>query len=105
MASTAEVAIASGVHPGLIDSYLSLIDRTAASAGVPPEQVAVVLNRIHATGRAFGADIAALTELGLPIQNWLSMQMGVPERLVPATVSEGRVGAPTFFAAIANGSG
>lgn len=104
MVSTEEVALASGVHPGLLDSYLSLIDRTAASAGVPPAQVAPIMNRIHAAGRAFGADIDALTDLGVPVQSWLSMQMGIPERLVPATVTEGRIGAPTFFAALANGS-
>ncbi|MBM4558203.1 hypothetical protein GS496_17300 [Rhodococcus hoagii] len=105
MASTAEIAIASGVHPGLLDSYLSLIDRTAASVGVPPTQVAPIFNRIHAADRVRAADIKALADLGLPIVHWLSLQMGIPERLVSAVVAEGQVGPPTFFAAIANRSG
>lgn len=105
MASAAEVALASGVQPEVLDNYLALIDRTAAAAGVSSERIAPIFNRISAAGRVPGAELAELASLGIPVRQWLSGQMGIPDRLVAATVAEGNVGASTFFAAIANGSG
>ncbi|NKS60602.1 hypothetical protein GS504_24425 [Rhodococcus hoagii] len=105
MASIAEIALASGVQPERLDSYLSLIDRTASAAGVSSERVAPIFNRISCADRVPGAELAELARLGIPARQWLSAQMGIPDRLVSATVAEGNVGASTFFAAIANGSG
>lgn len=94
-------AMAVGIQPGPdLERYLKLTGDAALIAGVPKEDVAAILNRIQANGKAYGTDLDCLAALGLPINQWLATEVGVDLAGLPRVATAGAIGSATVLRAI-----
>lgn len=76
-ATAATNAVASGIQTGdSLTNWLKLIADTATVANAPLDDIARVLNRVQANGRAFTLELNMLADRGIPIFTMLAETTG-----------------------------
>lgn len=90
-------ALAAGVKEGKeLTSYLKTIGDAATVAKVPFNDMALIFNKVQATGKVSGEIIQQLGERGLPILPMLAESYGVTADELQKMVSRGEVDADRF---------
>lgn len=105
-ATVAASAVAAGVKPGQdLERTLKLVADAATISGRDMESMGLIVNKVLAKGKVQGQEIMQLSQAGIPITQLLAKQMGVTAEAVMDLVSQGKIGAKEFLAAIEDGMG
>lgn len=106
-ATAAAGLVAAGVEPGKeLEGQLKNIADAATIANVPLNEMSAIWNKIAASDRLQGEELAQLGDRGIPILQMLSEHLGVSVEEVRKLASEGKINFETFSAAMhANLSG
>lgn len=105
-ASTAAASVAAGVKPGKdLERTLKLVGDAATIAGTDINSMGGIFNKIAATNKVSGREMAQLSSAGIPALSLLGKAMGKTSEEVNKLVSEGKVDFETFQKAIEQGMG
>jgi tape measure domain-containing protein len=100
-ATSAASAVAAGVKPGQqLTEYLVNIADASAIAGTSFAEMGDIFNKVRTQGNAFTDDLQMLQTRGIPIFQWLQEEYGVSAEAMSKMVSDGKVDAQSFEAAI-----
>lgn len=101
-ASTATgMLLGAGVTQDQLGERLGTVVDTAAAYSMPLEQTARVFSQVQAKGRLQGDEALQLAEAGFNVNGTLAKHLGVEQADVPKLITEGKVTADEFFAAVA----
>ena len=105
-ATTAAMAVASGIKPGKeLEQVLKTTADTAAIAGASMDEMGAIFGSVAARGKLQGDDLMQLQSRGIPVLEMLSAQLGKTTEEVSDMVSKGKVDFATFEAAMRDGLG
>ncbi|OLT09324.1 hypothetical protein BJF77_11085 [Kocuria sp. CNJ-770] len=100
-ASTATgMLLGAGVTQDQLGERLTTVVDTAAAYSMPLEQTARVFSQVQAKGRLQGDEALQLAEAGFNVNGTLAKHLGVEQADVPKLITEGKVTADEFFAAV-----
>ena len=105
-ATTAAMAVASGIKPGKeLEQVLKTTADTAAIAGASMDEMGAIFGSVAARGKLQGDDLMQLQSRGIPVLEMLSAQLGKTTEDVSDMVSKGKIDFKTFEAAMREGVG
>ena len=105
-ATTAAMAVASGIKPGQeLEGVLTTVADTAAIAGTSMSEMGNIFGSVAARGKLQGDDMMQLTSRGIPVLQLLGEELGKTSEEVSDMVSKGEIDFKTFEAAMSNGVG
>lgn len=105
-ATTAAMAVASGVKPGAeLEQVLKTVADTAGIAGASMSDMGSIFGSVAARGKLQGDDLMQLNSRGIPVLQMLAKELGVTSEEVSDMVSKGKVDFKTFEKALRNGVG
>lgn len=100
-ATTAAMAVASGVQPGKeLEQVLTTVADTAGIAGASMDEMGAIFGSVAARGKLQGDDLMQLQSRGIPVLQMLADQMGVTAAEVSDMVSKGEIDFKKFEAAL-----
>ena len=102
---TASSAIAAGVDPKNIESYLKNIANISAATGSDFNEIGSLMNKIQTTGKLQGDELMQLSDRGLPILQEVAKLLGTDANTAREKISKGEVSADMAMQAAANASG
>ena len=105
-ATTAAMAVASGIKPGQeLEGVLTTVADTAAIAGTSMSEMGNIFGSVAARGKLQGDDMMQLTSRGIPVLQLLGEELGKTSEEVSEMVSKGEIDFKTFEAAMSSGVG
>lgn len=105
-ATTAAMAVASGIKPGKeLEQVLKTTADTAAIAGASMDEMGTIFGSVAARGKLQGDDLMQLQSRGIPVLEMLSAQLGKTTGDISDMVSKGEVDFATFERALREGVG
>ena len=105
-ATTAAMAVASGIKPGQeLEGVLTTVADTAAIAGTSMSEMGNIFGSVAARGKLQGDDMMQLTSRGIPVLQLLGEELGKTSEEVSDMVSKGEIDFKTFEAAMSSGVG
>lgn len=105
-ATTAAMAVASGIKPGKeLEQVLKTTADTAAIAGASMDEMGAIFGSVAARGKLQGDDLMQLQSRGIPVLEMLSKQVGKTTEDVSKMVSSGTVDFALFERALRDGVG
>ena len=105
-ATTAAMAVASGIKPGQeLEGVLTTVADTAAIAGTSMSEMGNIFGSVAARGKLHGDDMMQLTSRGIPVLQLLGEELGKTSEEVSEMVSKGEIDFKTFEAAMSSGVG
>ena len=105
-ATTAAMAVASGIKPGTeLEGVLTTVADTAAIAGTSMSEMGNIFGSVAARGKLQGDDMMQLTSRGIPVLQLLGEELGKTSEEVSEMVSKGEIDFKTFEAAMSSGVG
>ena len=105
-ATIAASAVAAGVKPGKdLTKYLTLTADAAAIAGTDLGEMGSIMNGVRTSGSAMTDTLNQLSDRGVPIFQWLQEEVGLTGADFEKFVTDGKVSAEIFEAAIAKNIG
>lgn len=105
-ATTAAMAVASGIKPGTeLEGVLTTVADTAAIAGTSMSEMGNIFGSVAARGKLQGDDMMQLTSRGIPVLQLLGEELGKTSEEVSDMVSKGEIDFKTFEAAMSSGVG
>ena len=100
-ATTAAMAVASGIKPGKeLEQVLKTTADTAGIAGASMDEMGAIFGSVAARGKLQGDDLMQLQSRGIPVLQMLAEQMGITAAEASKMVSEGKVDFQTFEKAL-----
>ena len=100
-ATTAAMAVASGIKPGKeLEQVLKTTADTAGIAGASMDEMGAIFGSVAARGKLQGDDLMQLQSRGIPVLQMLADQMGITAAEASKMVSEGKVDFQTFEQAL-----
>lgn len=100
-ATTAAMAVASGIKPGKeLEQVLKTTADTAGIAGASMDEMGAIFGSVAARGKLQGDDLMQLTSRGIPVLQMLADQMGVTAAEASDMVSKGQIDFATFERAL-----
>ena len=100
-ATTAAMAVASGIKPGKeLEQVLKTTADTAGIAGASMDEMGAIFGSVAARGKLQGDDLMQLTSRGIPVLQMLADQMGVTAAEASDMVSQGQIDFATFERAL-----
>lgn len=103
-ATTAAMAVASGIKPGAeLEQVLKTTADTAGIAGASMSEMGQIFGSVAARGKLQGDDLMQLTSRGIPVLQMLADQLGVTSAEVSDMVSKGQIDFKTFESAMRAG--
>lgn len=100
-AGAAANAVASGIPQGeKLTNWLKLITDTATVANAPLDDVARILNRVQANGRAFTLELNMLADRGIPIFTMLAQETGQSMTQLRKSIAAGEISVDTLANAL-----
>lgn len=100
-ATTAAMAVASGIKPGKeLEQVLKTTADTAGIAGASMDEMGAIFGSVAARGKLQGDDLMQLTSRGIPVLQMLADQMGVTATEASDMVSKGQIDFATFERAL-----
>ena len=100
-ATTAAMAVASGIKPGKeLEQVLKTTADTAGIAGASMDEMGAIFGSVAARGKLQGDDLMQLTSRGIPVLQMLADQMGVTAAESSDMVSKGQIDFATFERAL-----
>lgn len=100
-ATTAAMAVASGIKPGKeLEQVLKTTADTAGIAGASMDEMGAIFGSVAARGKLQGDDLMQLQSRGIPVLQMLADQMGITAAEASKMVSEGKVDFQTFEKAL-----
>lgn len=105
-ATTAAMAVASGIKPGEeLQQVLTTVADTAGIAGATMSEMGAIFGSVAARGKLQGDDLMQLTSRGIPVLQLLGEELGKTAAEVSEMVSKGQIDFKTFEAAMRAGVG
>ncbi|MGY2062648.1 tape measure protein, partial [Nocardia gipuzkoensis] len=90
-------ALAAGIKEGGdLTKYLTLVGDAAAFANADLNEMGAIFNKVQATGKLQGDELAQLQERGIPVLSWLAQSYGTTAAAMSDMVSKGQVDAARF---------
>lgn len=100
-ATTAAMAVASGVKPGQqLEQVLKTVADTAGIAGASMDDMGMIFGSVAARGKLQGDDLMQLQSRGIPVLQMVAEQMGITAQEASDMVSKGKVDFETFERAL-----
>lgn len=100
-ATTAAMAVASGIKPGKeLEQVLKTTADTAGIAGASMDEMGAIFGSVAARGKLQGDDLMQLQSRGIPVLQMLAEQMGITAAEASDMVSKGKVDFQTFEQAL-----
>lgn len=105
-ATTAAMAVASGVKPGAeLEQVLKTVADTAGIAGASMSDMGSIFGSVAARGKLQGDDLMQLNSRGIPVLQMLGKELGKTSAEVSDMVSKGQIDFKTFEKAMRGGVG
>ncbi len=105
-ATTAAMAVASGIKPGKeLEQVLTTVADTAGIAGDSMDAMGAIFGSVAARGKLQGDDLMQLTSRGIPVLQLLGDELGKTAAEVSDMVSKGEIDFATFERAMRAGVG
>lgn len=105
-ATTAAMAVASGIKPGAeLEQVLKTTADTAGIAGTSMSEMGAIFGSVAARGKLQGDDMLQLTSRGIPVLQLLGKELGKTTEEVSEMVSRGEIDFKTFERAMRSGVG
>ncbi|KZM68479.1 hypothetical protein AWN90_11455 [Nocardia terpenica] len=96
-AKVAATALAAGIKEGdELTKYLTLVGDAAAFANADLNEMGAIFNKVQATGKLQGDELAQLSDRGIPVLSWLAQSYGTTAAAMSDMVSKGKVDAARF---------
>lgn len=100
-ATTAAMAVASGIKPGKeLEQVLKTTADTAGIAGASMDEMGAIFGSVAARGKLQGDDLMQLQSRGIPVLQMLADQMGITAAEASDMVSKGQIDFATFEKAL-----
>jgi tape measure domain-containing protein len=98
--------VASGIKPGKdLENVLRLVGDSATIAGTDLSSMGAVFGKVAASGKVQGDILAQLADMGIPIVQFLSKELGVSAEETYNLASAGKINFDTFAKAMQAGLG
>ena len=102
-ATTAAMAVASGIEPGeRLEQVLTTVADTAGIAGASMDEMGAIFGSVAARGKLQGDDLMQLTSRGIPVLQMLGDELGKTSEEISDMVSKGEIDFETFESALRN---
>ena len=100
-ATTAAMAVASGIKPGKeLEQVLKTTADTAGIAGASMDEMGAIFGSVAARGKLQGDDLMQLQSRGIPVLQMLAEQMNITAAEASEMVSKGKIDFQTFEQAL-----
>ncbi|MCC5781373.1 hypothetical protein CRM73_00120 [Kocuria sp. CCUG 69068] len=105
-ATTAASAVAAGIKPGKeLTGYLSLVGDAATIGGTSLAAMGSIFNKVATSGKVQGDVFAQLGDIGIPVVQLLSEELGVAAADVYKLGADGKISSEQFLSAMSSMEG